>query len=609
MVEAESRRRCLIFPLLALTLSISITVLIIVSVLHPVYLTSWGNISAVTRTIYITGVSILATILTGFIGSQIQSLLARDCDRDLSTWDPQTPITPLSRRWRAILKIDTIKETPRNFLIHLGYIVVGLITAALVTSLTPYPTTRSITYSQKLANGPSVYPGNGLGLCTEIIPRSIVKYSDWPYMWNYGTNGTVYLVQVAEGGCPTRQAQMLLGNINSLDPDIFAYADSGVAAHQSAIGAPLSLYSPQQAWAPDFSNILNMYGYSIIETAQCARVMKRNPIHCVPGGKVGFKKLWFNITSQDGKCSTQRQYTDNQWDRWNGEGSMLKEFCPGNTVGQGTIIFGAHGGYAHWLAQSINDWKRAPPTKNTSTYVITCSVDARDIFEYRNISLVMQNGGISSHSRYSRLVSATGEPCIGPSVDLSFVAIAASANWQILLQNEGLDGWFDLTWQAAGDNRPPPYGFVDSKNALEDVLGLVAAMVTARINSTFSYSVPSSIDVFSMRVGSGKLASLVFLVPPIAASLILGYLILRNLFSPVGEFDTTNLAQLVKFGSLYGERAAVGYATAGGEPAKKGKETASFYQQTLVPRNWYIQRTPQGAWSFSINLEDEGLAN
>jgi hypothetical protein len=221
----------------------------------------------------------------------------------------------------------------------------------------------------------------------------------------------------------------------------------------------------------------------------------------------------------------------------------------------------------------------------------------------------MQNGGTSSRSRYSRSLNTTGEPCTGPAVDLSFVATAASANWQILLQNEGLDGWFDLTWQATGDNRPPPYAFLDSKNALEDVLGLVAAMVTARMNSTFLYSVPSTVVVSSFRIGSGKFANLAFLVPPVAAALILTYLILRNLFSPVAEYDTTNLAHLVKFGWLHGEHARVAYGSSGETPAGKGDEAIPLYQQTLAPARFSIQRTPQGSWKLSLNLEDEGLAN
>lgn len=603
-------RAGLFCPLLALTLSIAVALLIVLVVLHPIYLTSQGSISATTRTIYTTGVSIIATLVTGFISSQIQALLARGFDRRMSSWDPKIPIASLTRRWRAILRISRLKDVPYNVPVFVGYLVVGLITATIVTILAPYPATRSIPYIQRLPNGPSVYPGDKLGLCTETIPKSITKYPDWwPYMWDYGPNGTVYLVQMAEGGCPTRDAQMLLGNINGLDPDTFAYADSGVAVHRSSIGAPLRAYSPDPRLGPDFNGLLSHYGDNVVETTQCVRVMKKNPIRCVPGGRVDFQQPWFNITSIDGTCTEWRSYNSYLWNHYLAEGTMAKGFCPHGQVGQGTIIFGAHGGYAHWLAMSINDFKRAPPTgNNASTYVITCTVDARDVFDYRMVSLTMKNGGESVKSRYTRSLNATGEPCSGPPVDLSFVATAAAANWQILLQNEGLDGWFDLTYQAAGINRPPPYAFPDSKNALEDVLGMVAAMVTARINSTFLYPVPSNVRVSNLRVGSGRLANLAFLVPPIVAALILATLILRNWFSRAAKYDTTNLADLVQFGFLHGERAGMKYDPGRETTRGKGEEATSLYRQTLVPGSLSLQRTLEGSWKLLVNLEDEGLA-
>ena len=86
------------------------------------------------------------------------------------------------------------------------------------------------------------------------------------------SNGMVYLVQVAEGACPTRDAQML-GSINGLDRDAFAYADAGVAVHRSAVSAPVSIYFPERWRAPHFGRMLD----TIIITRQlffaipCAR--------------------------------------------------------------------------------------------------------------------------------------------------------------------------------------------------------------------------------------------------------------------------------------------------------------------------------------------------
>jgi hypothetical protein len=52
------------------------------------------------------------------------------------------------------------------------------------------------------------------------------------------------------------------------------------------------------------------------------------------------------------------------------------------------------------------------------------------------------------------------------------------------MENFGLDGYFFIISRAAGQNRGPLYAFSNSRNALENVLSLIAAIVTANLNTT-----------------------------------------------------------------------------------------------------------------------------
>ncbi|KAH8653208.1 hypothetical protein BGZ60DRAFT_419748 [Tricladium varicosporioides] len=385
------------------------------------------------------------------------------------------------------------------------------------------------------------------GNCTAVSKLPLQDPS-WPYYWNIGNN-MAFVVQTKQGDCPTRDAQIVVGNINTLDADVYAYMDAGVAVHRSALGVPRSVYSAERVFAPEFHSVLDAFGNSIVATRQCSRVMARNPISCHRGGKIVWKRPWFNISADDGLCDESQLYTTDSWDHYNnaGGGAMIKTMCPHHEIGQGTMVIGASGGYAHWLAVALDDTANAPKAAVGSTYAITCTVDARSVFEYREVSLLLQNRD-ASQSRYMRFLNATDTTCTGPPIIRDVIATAASANWQTFLQQAGADGWFDLVWEAsnrAHASRTSPFGFAESKNPLEDVLGLVSAMVTARMNSSTFHEINSTAAVLAARVGDGRYASIAFALPPLLVVLILSGLIIEMLMRDVPTVDCTQLEQLI----------------------------------------------------------------
>lgn len=91
------------------------------------------------------------------------------------------------------------------------------------------------------------------------------------------------------------------------------------------------------------------------------------------------------------------------------------------------------------------------------------------------------------------------------------------------------------------------FGFPESTNAMGDVLGLVAAMVTARTNSTTTHAVNGIAAVEAARVGNGQRSSLCFVTPPFLIVTVLSSMIYSAPRSKASEVDCTSSDCLLKF--------------------------------------------------------------
>jgi hypothetical protein len=536
--------------LLALLSSLGINVVIILVTLKPLYLTSWGLIQSTERNLYLTGTTILATILTGFIASSTQDLLLLRFDNELQSHKDNTSFKSLNRKWRVILKANQFFESftgGRLFGIFLAYAIISLITTSIVSSISPTAGSKTFSYPQMVYNGESRITVGNTGNCTSIITlETAEQVVDYNYYWDLG-NGNAYYIPANLGGCPTRDAQLLVGLINMVDSGSFAYTDSGVAVHQSAIGAPNTVYSAEKRLAPEFNTMLSTYGTSALETSQCVPVMKINPISCRTGGTIKLATHWFNLTSDDGLCQYNRYFSGRDP---TASQTMVKGMCTHGDVGQGTMVIAASGGYAHWLAITIGDEAHAPSTSipvGSATYMVTCTVDTRNIYEHRLVTLDMKASN-STGTRYSRFLKSNGTSCSGPLLDRARIATAAAANWQTLFQNDG-SGWFDLIWEATGGHahRSPPWAFQNSVNPLEDAFGLVAALVGSRFNGTSTYSVDTTVKVTTTRVGSPNLIGLLYLIPPLFATILITWLLLLSQGGARSHFSSTELDDLRRF--------------------------------------------------------------
>jgi hypothetical protein len=181
-------------------------------------------------------------------------------------------------------------------------------------------------------------------------------------------------------------------------------------------------------------------------------------------------------------------------------------------------------------------------------------VDARDILEYRTVTLNLQNSNTSDPS-YARSLQGH-EPCYptpGTSaINDGLIATSAAANWQILSQNAGDDGLLDLLSDLTDNWRPPPYAFNNSLNALEDALGLISALVASRINSSTTAASNGTAVITATTAGSRKPFAFAFIFPPVAAAIILFYLIVKTRAIKGELLRSSKLKDLIKVGQALG---------------------------------------------------------
>ncbi|KAL8380594.1 hypothetical protein RB595_005052 [Gaeumannomyces hyphopodioides] len=485
--------------------------------------------------------TIIASALTAFVASCLRKLWLARIDLLFS---PSTDPRFLQGKWATALAVSPIADLFRHFDIQLTYLIGALITTSIVASLTPTSATRELGFSVDVAPGPP-------WRCAMVRGVSDKRYS--VYEWRL-PNGSYLAAGGNWAACPSRWAVTLMGGINFINASQYAYADLGVAIKSTAIGTPVSVYGkdPVTEMGAGLSDFLGRYGSNAVNTTQCARVMTANPVACRRGGKVLVDSDGtITATSTDGQCSAKsiRAVSDSQTD-----GLMAKSICSRGAPGQATIVLGGINAFARWLAVAVNDPGRPFEDEDARgyRYAITCDLDARDVFRYRSVTLSLQDSAQIQETNMGRQLNGGSVDCkkFDAAINLGLFATAVSANWQPLSQNDGLDGWFDSVNQMTIDKsgrqaRPPPYAFSNSQNALEDTLGLVVALATARINGT-SEKVPARGAVINTRVGSGKLPGLAYAVPPLLTALTLLALLLSAWPSKRLHFACTRLDHLVE---------------------------------------------------------------
>jgi len=501
-------------------------------------LTGFGPLSSTQKTLYTMCSTIVATVITGFISSQIISVSLCKLDDHLVPavildGSQNQPLRSISSSWKAILNLSFLNRLrPQNIFIAFTMLVTSLITTCITSGFTPTTSTRVINYFSQIPSGDAT---------AFARPYDSDKMPDTPEHYNSSSwtmsNGSIFYSWTGRGGSPAHEGMALSHGINIFDPDVYAYSDDGVAVHASAVGTPYSIYGSRQENNNTLSMLLADYDWNVQNVSTCVPVMVRNPFRCYKGAVMDWieNDTIMRLHSKDSTCMIRKKVANAK------QTEMLKGWCTHDGIGQATLLLGANFNYHAWLAVAVGD-PEVPPYEVPPrfTYSVQCDVDARDVWEYRNVILSLSNSERANRAFSKVLISnGTCPPDHNSTISNTLLATTATATHFLLDENTGHSGWFEtinaLTSRSGGYGRKaedslrsPPWAFSDSSNALEDIFGLTAALVSSRIykNSTVILTNGTAVVGFT-RIGPGRYFALVYALPPLISSLILLSLLFR----------------------------------------------------------------------------------
>lgn len=461
----------------------------------------------------------------------------------------------LDQRWQTILGIGSLSTKAHHPSVTAALLLGALVTTCITSGFTATSTTRITPYPVKIpSSDPYIF----------ARPWNNGSQPDWGITYWKMDNGSLYATWVFHGGSPQHRAFKLMDGININTPASFAYSDSSVAVHPSAIGAPITVYNPEYV-GYGLDDVLNRHAWNVKSISTCVPVMVKNPVQCRQGPEVtwpdGGKTM--KVAARDGSCPRTKATGDKKPEEYI---QIISRICNQGEVGQSKIVFGAaNGNYAQWLAASVGqDIGASHPGQ---TFSVDCDVDARDVFQYREVTLQLSRTTSDKPNAekisYTRILTG-GKPCSIPGHPAIAEALAATVALgpYFPVYEITATGWFqsivdvvsktgDYGQSANKSIRTPPFAFNESQNALEDVLGLSGALAGSRavLNMSLIESTGSAEVVF-MRVGSGKAFALVFAIIPLLLGLFMAFIFFR--MSPSGNgYKCTSLQDLVRLGSNY----------------------------------------------------------
>ena len=524
-----------------------------------------------------------------------------------------------------------MKSFKSTVLPQLSFLFTALITAAVVAAVTLTDTTC---YAE--INPPRIHSGAD-NQCTKVVPNTQIERSS--PLWEYRTfwphdDGSAYFA-TTNLGCPSWSGAQYIGSINTVNPDHVAYARSGVGIQRSAIGTPEIFYT-------DFPNLIEPsegpLGHYIDQSnlrtvSQCLPVMATNPVKCRPGGSVSYKfnspqkvpddeAISHQISVDAGGCAFSQASAEDP----NGAfGVMVSRFCPANnTVGKGTVAMGASGIISLTLAASMGDEdflaKHAASYEamkagvaHNLTYAVSCDVDVRPTIKWRTLTLELRQGNLTTTPSYSKLISGVdgcdsitdnkanwtlGNGYAGGAAAALVPPLSEGRYWngmtntifnQALNVTDTSDRYSTAeSWrQLIRKKEVAGYGFIDSSNALEDVLGLTAGITMSQMSTLDSMRgrspMQDSVDfrpaskgkaTFACtRVGSGNRSALLFTLPPLLSMLVALYLMLTVPRRPT-TFKTSRLDHLIAIGMANERELSTAYKTDHLRSSQTGQPTS-----------------------------------
>lgn len=509
----------------AVMIVINLVVFIILTVAvaaEPVLLTDFGPFHY--RQKYLVGLTLLATGCQLLSAGQLRRLWLQCLDKKLSGGHD---LSEYNLSWRTTLSLGEFSESLKKWKIALSFIICVLSVSAITTGLSSNITTREILYEYTL---PGEQDTNCLPVTSEVAKHS--------YSWKM--NETSYMaVEPIMEFCPISDVLLLIGTLNILTPNDYGYGDHGVAVRPSALGAPGSFYASTHRNSTDLPQLSEKYGRHLLDVTGCASVLARNPFSCKRVNTIQFHNssaenpAYPSVEVSSDGCQSETLILPP------GPGSMefggfTFNICTSGEIGRSTLVIGHVGTDAIYAAKSMNDHEQRKTweamgwdysLEHPMLYGVQCSVSPS--FSGRILTLNRTGDEPRSGPFFQTLSGRQGCEVGNYGMD-QMKATAAISPYPLLAAGwlTYLRGVLISTNYTNGRIRGPPYAFAESKNNLEDVLGLGAALALSKMTLTDApfVSRTGKAIVEYTRVGPGKPWALVFCIAPLANIIILSVL-------------------------------------------------------------------------------------
>jgi hypothetical protein len=273
----------------------------------------------------------------------------------------------------------------------------------------------------------------------------------------------------------------------------------------------------------------------------CVPILNRNPIQCRKTGNITIGTNEVTVEANGCKIISPIFSVDPSF-----QGATSSGACTdGLDIGNAIIVMGAVNSHAALLAQVMYDSTFTAPQQGPATYAVACSVDmapsiAFSLVNYTRVPL-QDDDTASPTSRVAFIVNGTEQLCTHfPAQSLSILtnytlAVGAVAHQQLLSKNSYRDGWWETLYDTAqsisGTTIPinsstAYFNFNNSQNPLEDALGLVSGVVLGAYFGTESGNakgLTGSVAIDGIRIGTGELLALLYIIPEVYATLFILY--------------------------------------------------------------------------------------
>lgn len=210
---------------LALSLGIAVIVFSILLIVLEVYIKHPGPFSTTEHLLCITGTTIVASLIAGFITSQLRRLWLGSIAEVVDSENPTAKQN--FTHAKILLGLGTLLEQLKAWPVPLSVLITGLITTSIVSSFTP--SVSLVTQSSRY------YLNSGLDYNCFVVNDT--TSNGW-YSWKLA-NGSFISLNITDTSCETRYAKMLVDQ--TLVPVGFSYIVGGVPVNKAAIGTPVNL--------------------------------------------------------------------------------------------------------------------------------------------------------------------------------------------------------------------------------------------------------------------------------------------------------------------------------------------------------------------------------